>query len=314
MNWDSLQMLLAILRRGAVPAAAAELGASEATVRRRLARLQAEAGEPLFEAQGGRLRPTAFALRLRDMAEALELDLQAAMAAARASGSGRSPASPVTITATEMIGAELLAPLVAAMAGPFPHLAVKLGMTERNEDLLRGEADIAVRLRQPSYKWLVTREAPAGEFGLFAARRYLEATGAAPSGVGDLKAVRLIGSPHTLETITLLREMGVPVEPADFSVRINSQLGQFMALRGGLGGGVAMVSAAAREPGLVRVLPQVGLRRSVWVCMHEDLRDVPGVRLVFRCIVRFLHEVARRGPEADPRLAALDATFADPAR
>ena len=288
MDWGDIQQFREIARRGQIGAAARALGVTDATLRHRLAALELRLGEPLFERGGGTLAPTATASTLLALAEAMTtvIDDVGPMDLA----SGRQVGGAVRVTATESIGVEILTPLLVALQRRHPRLTLTLSVSLRNEDLLRGEADIAVRLVAPGQKAVVARAVTAGRHGLFANPAYLARAGA-PARIEDLNRFALVGSSEATATPRVFRAMGCDLAASDFAIRIESQSGQLNAVRAGAGIGVALTSIAAADPDLLRVLPQVDLPRPAWVCMHEDLRQAPHVRVVFDALVAGLERV-----------------------
>lgn len=288
MDWDVIQSFLAVVAAGGVGAGARRLGVSENTLRRRLDALEAAAGEPLFDRRGRRIAPTATALKLVEVAARMEAHLASAAAAAQASGGAA--AGEVRLSANHLIALDLLPPLFAELHRRHPQLVVRLSVDERDGDLLRGEADVAVRMTRPTQKSIVTRQISLGQLGLYAHRAYLEAHG----GVGGCTpaGARHLAKSPALGARRILQEMGLQAPPLRPEARPVSGMGQLTAIRAGLGVGVAPIAVAGREADLVRVAPQLSARPAAWVCVHEDLRESPRVRLLFDAVVRFFEPAA----------------------
>ena len=292
MDWSDIQTFLETARSGQVGVAARTLGVTDATVRHRIAALELRLGEPLFQRAGGRLTPTDTARTLEALAASIA---EALGGVADDEDPPRRPVRrAVTVTATEAIGVEIVTPLLVGLQRRHPELSVTMSISLRNEDLLRGEADIAVRMSPPTQKALVSRAVGAGHFGLFASAGYLARAGI-PAAVSELKRHALIGSTESTAAPSLFRAMGADVTPADFALRLESQAAQLSAVRGGAGIGVALTAIADALPELLRVLPDVRLPCPVWICMHEDLRHAAQVRLVFDAIVAAMSQPAVAG-------------------
>ncbi len=88
----------------------------------------------------------------------------------------------VRISASQVIGVEVLPPILAELRAAHPELVVELTLSNRLEDLLRREADIAVRMLRPSQDALIARRIGDVELGLYAQRRYLDGTARRPVG------------------------------------------------------------------------------------------------------------------------------------
>lgn len=73
------------------------------------------------------------------------------------SGEARGESGTVRLTAGEMMGCELLPPMLAEFTRRYPRIHLELTLSNRNLDLLRRDADIAVRMVRPTQKALITR-------------------------------------------------------------------------------------------------------------------------------------------------------------
>ena len=124
---------------------------------------------------------------------------------------------------------------------------MELALSNRTEDLLRRDADIAVRMVRPSQGAVVARRLGAIELGLHARRDYLERCGT-PARVDDLRAHALIGFDRESAFIRRLRAQGVALHRGMFALRTDSDLAQLAAIRAGCGIGVCQVGLARRDP------------------------------------------------------------------
>ncbi len=276
-SWDLFTAFAAVMRTRSLSAAARELGTAQPTVRRQVASLEAALGVALFTRSPAGLTPTDAATRL--LPHAQEMAASAAAAIRAASGLASADAGTVRITSSEVVGTEILPGLLAPLMAAHPGLVIELAPTNRTEDLLRRDADIALRMVRPTQVGLLARLLGEIEIGLFAHRSYL-ARLPSPASMADLGGHSLIGEEHPgplAQAIATIK--GAPPDLA-FTWRSDSDLAQLAALRAGIGIGVCQAPIAARE-GLIRVLPEVALALPVWLAMHEDLRAVPIMRLVF---------------------------------
>lgn len=282
-DWERHRAFLAVLSEGSLSGAARALGVAQPTVRRRIADLEASLGVVLFTRTPAGLDPTETAHALAGHAEAMA---HAAAAFARtASAEAGEIAGVVRVTASDVIAIEVLPPILAALQARHPGLVIILSPSNRNEDVLRREADIAVRMARPAQEGLVARLIGVVTLGLHARRDLLERHGV-PETIADVIRYCVIGPEHDNELLRSLRFDGVQVQPADFSFRSDSDVAQLAALRAGVGIGVCQVGVAARDPALVRVLPDAfEYPLETWVVTHEDLRGVARIRAVFDHLV-----------------------------
>ncbi|HEX4180337.1 MAG TPA: LysR family transcriptional regulator [Caulobacteraceae bacterium] len=281
-DWDLYQSLHAVLRAGSLSAAARDLGLSQPTVGRHIEQLENLLGLPLFTRSPQGLRPTEFA---RSLAPALDTMASSAQAALReASGEADAVAGVIRLAASEVAGAEVLPPLLTDFHEQHPDAVIELTLSNRAEDLLHREADIAVRMMRPTQAGLLARRVGVIGGGLYAHRRYLQRHGEplvldAPGHVAvgfdrDAAAVRAITNAHPV----LTREL--------FSFRSDSDLAQLAAVRAGFGIGGIQHGIARRDPNLVHVLDQAfNFQLEVWVVMHEDLKASRRMRLMFDHLV-----------------------------
>ena len=87
---------------------------------------------------------------------------------------------------------EVLPPIITALHAAYPELVIELMPSNRMEDLLQREADIAVRMQRPSQGVLIARRIGNVELGLYAHKRYLERRGK-PANIDELANHALIG-------------------------------------------------------------------------------------------------------------------------
>jgi DNA-binding transcriptional LysR family regulator len=291
-DWERQRAFLAVLREGSLSGAARVLGAAQPTVRRRVEDLERQMGVALFTRSPSGLTPTALA---RELAGHVEAMAAAAAAFARAaSAEVGSTTGAVRITASEVVGVEVLPPMLAALQSDYPGLVIELSLSNRSEDLLRREADIAIRMTRPLQEALVARRVGAIPLGFHGHSRLLDAWGR-PDTLEAAKALPLIGYETETIGVRAVKALGLDLRREDFAFRADSDLAQLAAIRAGVGIGICQVALAARDPMLERVLPGFSFDLETFVVAHEDLREVRRVRLVFDALVEGLTAYARGG-------------------
>src|SRR3569833_469629 len=139
-DWHLFRAFLAVVREGSLSRAARVLGTTQPTMGRQVAALEVSLGVKLFTRSLDGLSPTDAGLRLIPSVEAMA----AAAETARRSASGEvdEARGTVRITASEVIGGEVLPAILADFRAMHPHISIELALSNRNEDLLRGDADI----------------------------------------------------------------------------------------------------------------------------------------------------------------------------
>jgi DNA-binding transcriptional LysR family regulator len=276
-SWELYRSFLAVFREGSLSRAARVLALTQPTTGRHLDELEAALGASLFTRSPSGLRPTAVAAALVPYVEAMA---SAAGALRRtASGEAVEERGAVRVTASEMFGVEVLPPALASFREAHPRIDVELVLSNRTADLLRREADIAVRNVRPTQATLVTRKLGAVRVALHAHPRYLQAHGT-PRSIEALRTHSVIGFDGA-PTVRELPETSVPLTRDLFAFRCDSDLGQYAALKSGFGIGLCQVGIGKRD-GLVPLLRDVvGFDLGVWLVMHKDAKASRRVRLLF---------------------------------
>jgi DNA-binding transcriptional LysR family regulator len=284
LSWDHCRSLLGVVREGSLSGAARALGLTQPTVARHIEQLEAALGGiALFTRSPQGLAPTEAAEKLLPHAQSMESAAAALVRAA--SGSADEISGIVRITASEVIGVEVLPPILRDLREAHPGLVFELTPSNEAADLLRRDADIAVRMTRPRQSALVARKVGDIMLGLHAHRAYLEKYGT-PRGIEDLAEHAIIGFDRVTapvqSVIQALRSMGMDLRREAFAFRSDNDHAQMAALRAGYGIGICQVGLAKRDANLVRLFPNlIAFPLETWITMHGDLRGDPRMRVVF---------------------------------
>jgi DNA-binding transcriptional LysR family regulator len=289
-GWELYRTFLEVVRDGSLSGAARKLALTQPTVGRHINTLEASLGLSLFSRSPQGLRATPAALELVSYAETMA----AASAALRrtASGGAKADRGTVRVAASEMIGCEVLPPMLTSFRDSHPGITLELALSNRNEDLLRRDADIAVRMVRPRQKSLVARRIGKSSIGFYAHRNYVEKYGL-PKEIAELEQHCLIGFDRDDLALRSLGKLPRPVTRDNFGFRCDSDLAQFAALKAGVGIGGCQHNIARRHPELVPVLKAIRFELEVWVAMHEDMRSTGRVRVLFDHIAAGLSAFVR---------------------
>lgn len=278
-GWELLRTFLDVVRNGSLSGAARRLKLSQPTVGRHIDALEAALGLALFTRSPRGLIPTSAALALVQHAESMEAAAGALHRAA--SGEAATDRGTVRVTASEIMGCEVLPAILSDFRRRHPGIALELALTNRNEDLLLRDADIAVRMVRPTQKALLARRIGIARIGLYAHQDYVAAFGL-PNSVADLGAHCLIGFDRDARSFASVGPVAQQISREQFGFRCDSDPAQLAALRAGLGIGGCQVNLAARMPELVPVLPKaLKFELELWIAMHEDLKATRSARLLF---------------------------------
>ncbi len=283
-GWELYRSFLAVFREGSLSGAARALALTQPTVGRHIDALEQALGVKLFTRSQSGLGATEGASALLPHAEAMASAADALQRAA--SGSALEDRGVVRVTASEMIGTEVLPQILTAFRQAHPRVVIELTISNRAEDLLRRDADIAVRMVRPTQDALLARKVGVIALGFHAHPRYLKAHGT-PKTLSELMTHPLIGFDKQ-PSVRRLDKLGLTISRDLFSFRCDSDVGQYAALRAGFGIGVCQIPLAQRDK-LVPVLPgALDFELETWVAMHKDLKSTRRMSLMFTHLVRHL--------------------------
>jgi DNA-binding transcriptional LysR family regulator len=282
-SWELYHSFLAVVRERSLSGAARALGLTQPTIGRHIDLLEEALGVSLFARSRTGLVASTAARELVPHAEAMA---SAASAIARiASGDAQEERGAVRVTASEMIGTEVLPSVLTAFRREHPSIDVELVLSNRSQDLLRREADIAVRMVKPKQSALTAKKLGSVHLGLHAHPSYLKAHGV-PRSLAELRDHTLIGFDSSA-TIGLPK-LELPLTRDLFAFRCDSDVGQYAALRAGFGIGMCQIALGKRDY-LVPVLSNaMRVELGVWVVMHKDLKHTLRMRLMFAHLVTHL--------------------------
>src|SRR5690348_9663879 len=144
IGWELWRSFLTVLEQGTLSRAARLSGLTQPTLGRHIDQLEQALGLSLFTRSPRGLAPTDAAFELRPHAQAMATAADALLRAA--SGSAADAKGVVRVTAPEIIGVEILPPVLTAFRRQYPRITIELAATNVTHDLLQREADIAVRM------------------------------------------------------------------------------------------------------------------------------------------------------------------------
>ncbi|HEX7775371.1 MAG TPA: LysR family transcriptional regulator [Parvibaculum sp.] len=284
-GWELYRSFLAVVREGSLSGAARALALTQPTIGRHIDALEEALGVSLFTRSQGGLAATEGALALVPHADAMASAAEALQRAA--SGEAEEDRGTVRITASEMIGTEVLPPILTGFHEAHPRVAVELMLSNRTEDLLQREADIAIRMFRPTQGALIAKKLGVVSIGLHGHRRYIEKHGR-PETIEELKDHPIIGFDRE-PSVRRLKDFGIELSRDLFAFRCDDDVAQFAALKAGFGLGMCQFGLAKQYPDLVPLLSDlIHFELDVWVVMHEDLKTSLRMRLMFDHLVTHL--------------------------
>ena len=290
-RWDDLRIVLAIARRGTLAGAARELGVNHSTVFRRLNAFEDGLGLRVFERLPDGYVATAAGeelLRHAERADAAMLAVERALAGRDFRLAGR-----VRITAPLHFATDYLAPLLPRFREQYPDVVLEIVAADRDFDLARREADIALRATASPPEYAIGRRVCALRWWAAASAAYLESAPPLAS-LADLGNHRIIAADAAFLRLPAMARLESLV-PADRIVARTSDL-ETMAAMARAGVGVALLPNDQRQPALRFAFPLADLPDgALWLLTLPELKRLPRIRAVSD----FLLDALR----ADPRLA-----------
>jgi DNA-binding transcriptional LysR family regulator len=289
-GWELYRSFLAVMREGSLSAAARLLGMTQPSLGRHIRELEETLGVSLFARSPQGLSPTDLAHALLPHAQAMA----SASAALRRAATTRDDAiaGVVRIAASDVMGVEVLPPMLAAFRERHPGVVIELSLSNQTENLLRRDADIAIRMGRPTQDALVVRHIGRIALGMYAHQRYLKAHGR-PGTMAELTEHALIGFDRETAYIRSMRPAGVPYAREHFALRTDNDLAALAALRAGYGIGICQCGIARRETALLHLFADsFALHMDTWVVMHEDLRRNALMRALYDHLATLLIDYA----------------------
>jgi DNA-binding transcriptional LysR family regulator len=252
-DWTGARAVLMTAETGSLSAAARALGLTQPTLGRQVAAIEAELGVALFERVGRRLVMTATG---RDLLPHLRTMADGARALALAAAArGASEDGLVRISATDIYATWVLPPLVTRLRAVAPGLKIDLMAANSLSDLLRREADIALRHVRPRDPGLIARLLREDGARIYAATDWLDRHGR-PGTVADLARFPFVSVADEAEMLGYLRGMGLPLTPDNLVAISAHGPTALMLARAGAGCVVMLDTIAVQVPGLEPVLPK----------------------------------------------------------
>jgi len=283
-DWDLWRSFLAVMDAGSLSAAARGLEIAQPTVGRHIEALEAALeGGPLFTRSPGGLRPTRAAQALEPHARAMATAADTLVRTA--SGDADEVRGVVRLTASEIAAVEILPPILTEFREAWPQVDLELVASNRLEDLLHRDVDIAVRMARPTQDALFARKVGAIHLVFHAHRSYLQKHGE-PRTMEELRTHTVVGYDRVRPLTAAVDKLDFEVSNDMFALRTDSDITQLAMIRAGYGIGACQRQIATRDSNLVPLLEeQFSFDLEVWVVMHEDLKTDRRMRLLFDHLV-----------------------------
>ena len=279
--WDDIRFFLELVRKAKLLKAARRLGVSHTTVLRRVANLERQLDQKLFERTQRGYILTEAGWKLLEHAEAMER----AADGIKGIGQGSNELSgSVRVAMVEGLAARVLTPVIGAFREEHPNIVVEIVTAMLIANLTKREADISLGLVRPTGPRLVARRLARCDVHLYASQEYIGRHGE-PKRIEDIDRHAFVDYIEDLVEIPALKWLRDTVGQRRVVFRSTSPLAQLSAVVSGLGIGMFPDYVVRGIPTLKPILPgRVKAEREFWLTIHEDLRNVPRMAAVFNFI------------------------------
>jgi DNA-binding transcriptional LysR family regulator len=286
LDWNQLKAFLETAETGSLSAAARKLGLTQPTLSRQVAAIEQRMGVTLFERVGKAMALTPTGLDLLEHARAMGTSAEALLLAA--TGRSQAVGGGVSVSATDVVAAHLLPPLVRLLREKEPGITIEVISSDALSDLLRREADIAVRHVKPEQPDLIARLIRQATAHFYASEDWVQVHGH-PRHAEEAARLPFVGADRSGQYLAYLCQHGLPLSEANFSCYADHSMAQWALVRHGMGIGAMMVEIARDTPGIVRVLDDVPpVRFPIWLVSHRELRTSRRIRVVFEALAQGL--------------------------
>ena len=278
-DWSLVRSFLAVLEKGSLLAASRDLQLSQPTIGRHVAELESQLGLVLFDRNGRGLLPTEAAYHLAESARIMQSG--ADQLARNVMGADLGASGTVRITASQPVSCYVLPPLLAQMRLSLPDVQVELVASNEVSNLLRREADIAVRMVQPQQASIIARRVGKVTLRACAHQDYLRRRGV-PRQPSDLLAHDLIGGDRNDATLKGFAAQGLVVGREQFAFRSDDLIVVWQAVRAGLGVGFVSEYLIRSDSAVIPVLPKLKIEPlPVWLAVHKEIRTSKRIRAAY---------------------------------
>jgi len=286
-DWNQIRAFLATVEEGSLSAASRAVGQTQPTLSRQVSMLEQDLGVTLFERGPRTMSLTPAGLDLLDHVRAMA---DAAMRISlSSSGQSQSIEGHVSITATDTVTTYVLPSVLAKLRDHAPNITVDLIASNDSLDLIKREADIAIRHGRPEQPDLIAKCIHTSTGYLYASKSYLSKFGN-PVCLNDLLEATFVGfSPIERYIPELNRYLGIEINADQISYSAADSLTVIELVRQGLGIAPLLQPTAELVPDLVPILKdQFSVPIPYWLVTHRELRTSRRIRLVYDLLEKSL--------------------------
>lgn len=278
-DWNRVRAFLVTAEEGSLSAAARALGLAQPTLGRQVDALQTELGVVLFERFGRGLELTPAGAEL--VAHARKMGEAAIALSIAAHGQSDGLSGPVTISASDAYAGLLLPPILKRLRAKEPGIILRIVADNQATDLMRREADIALRNFRPKEPDLVARRLPDASATVFAARELIHQKGLI-TDAHDWTRLGVIAPGPAEDFVRAMQGLGVPIPIEAVAYECTSYLAMWEMVRQGLGVAVIDARIGDADPAVTRASPDLPeVTFPIWLTAHRDILSNRRMRVVF---------------------------------
>ncbi len=289
MDWDGLQVFLAVARTGRVSAAARRLGVEHTTVARRIAALEKALGVSLFYRTSRGYLLTPEGQNVVSTAEAMER--AALVVEARAREASGPPAGRVRVAMPPEYGSHWLAPKLAAFRALYPQIELHILVGTRQRDLSRGEAELAIQPPLPTQTGMIAVRLGRAAVALYTSKHLIGGKRVRIRRVADLGEWQLCTYTSLFQVLQNAKWFQPLLTSASIALQSNSTHALLAAVRAGVGIATLPRFVAREHDDLVSVSDDVA-SHDLLLITHPEVRRDPKVRAT----ADFLKQLAAEPP------------------
>ena len=285
-DWNRARAFLVTAQEGSLSAAGRVLNMAQPTIGRQITALEKELGVILFERVGRGLQLTPNGATLLEFVERMGQSANALSMAAY--GQSQSIEGSITISASDTYAANVLPAIIAKLHVQQPAIKVEILTTNSASNLLKREADIAIRSFCPTEPELIAKKIRDVPARLYATAQYLSAIGN-PKTIADLSKAEFIAIDKHESLMKGLNAVGFKLSADNFPIMTENFLVMWEMVKQSIGIGILDSFIAEKEPTIVSVLPDMPpLIFPLWLVAHRELNTSRRIRVVFDLLAKEL--------------------------
>jgi DNA-binding transcriptional LysR family regulator len=290
-DWNQVRAFLATAEEGSFSSAARALKTTQPTIGRQISELETHLGVTLFERSVRGPVLTESGAELLDHVRAM--GAAATLISTVADGQSQQVSGVVTVTATDLMSAVTLPPILAPLRQMAQGIRVRIVAASEIQNLTQREADIAIRHVRPEQPDLIARHIGDFRANLYAASSYLDRVGR-PTTAGDVADHDFVGPLNQDLLISTLNNLGLPFRAENFVMSSDSGMVVWEMMKAGFGMSLLPEVLCDIEPNLEKVFPDLTpIQFPIWLVTHRELQTSRRIRIVFDLLARGMSEIAR---------------------